>query len=362
LLPLRVAVRMPIVASVFDRTGTSLEAEGRAARVEALGRLEAVAGRALSSPEVGRAVDTALAGPLPEAVARSIVERHVIQRVVDEVLSRADLEKAIAAALDRAETERLVQETLSSPGFERLATRASDSVLASGLPEHVIESAEMQQLVEEIATSPAIRAALLRSSATLGTEVSAGLRRRMRSLDDAGERKLHSWLPGRGPTTNDDYGGLAVRGIAFAVDLAICTLVFLVGAAVGWLVSAIAGGLGPGWLQGLLAGFGWAIVVAGYLVLFWTVTGQTPGMRFMQLRVANRHGQPPGLARSLLRLVGLFLAIVPCFAGFLPVLVDRRRRALQDFVAGTVVLSDQALQRPLEAVAEFGGARTSPVS
>ena len=53
----------------------------------------------------------------------------------------------------------------------------------------------MQQLVEDIASSPAIRAALVRSTATLGTEVSAGLRRRMDSLDNAGERKVQGWLP-----------------------------------------------------------------------------------------------------------------------------------------------------------------------
>lgn len=40
---------------------------------------------------------------------------------------------------------------------------------------------------------------------------------------------------------------------------------------------------------------------------------------------------------SALRFVGLLLAIVPLFAGFLPMLVDLRRRGLQDYVAGTVV-------------------------
>jgi uncharacterized RDD family membrane protein YckC len=58
----------------------------------------------------------------------------------------------------------------------------------------------------------------------------------------------------------------------------------------------------------------------------------------MRLRVADRAGGPPSVARSLLRLVGLWLAIVPLFAGFLPVLFDARRRGLQDFLAGTVVL------------------------
>jgi uncharacterized RDD family membrane protein YckC len=44
--------------------------------------------------------------------------------------------------------------------------------------------------------------------------------------------------------------------------------------------------------------------------------------------------------RSLIRLVGLVLAIIPCFAGFVPVVFDSRRRGLQDFMAGTVVVFD----------------------
>ena len=35
------------------------------------------------------------------------------------------------------------------------------------------------------------------------------------------------------------------------------------------------------------------------------------------------------------------LAIIPCFAGFVPVLFDSRRRALQDYMAGTVVVFDK---------------------
>jgi len=365
LVPLRLGARMPIVGSVLDRTGSVLAAEGRAARVHAFDRLEVATAHVLSSPEVGRAVDNTLAGPLPETVARSLVERHVIERVVAQIFEHAEVETLLTNALDRPETERLVQETLSSPGFEKLATRASDSVLASKLPEHVIESAEMQRVVEEVATSPAIRAALVRSTATLGTEVSTGLRRRMEVLDSAGERKVQGWLPGRTASqqreleTRDEYGGLGARGIAFALDLAISTLIFLAGAALTWLVSSLAGGLGPGWLAAVLAACGWAVVLGGYLVLFWTVTGQTPGMRFMRLRLTDRHGAPSGLARSLLRLVGLVLAVVPCLAGFVPVLVDDRRRALQDFIAGTVVRADDV--PPLAASASESATVSSAV-
>jgi uncharacterized RDD family membrane protein YckC len=42
------------------------------------------------------------------------------------------------------------------------------------------------------------------------------------------------------------------------------------------------------------------------------------------------------------RLVGLVLAIIPLFAGFIPVLFTERRRGLPDFLGGTVVLYDDA--------------------
>jgi uncharacterized RDD family membrane protein YckC len=77
---------------------------------------------------------------------------------------------------------------------------------------------------------------------------------------------------------------------------------------------------------------------AAYFAGFWSTVGQTPGMRVMQLRVVDDSGSVPGLGRSLVRLIGLGFAILLLFTGFLPVLVDDRRRALQDFLAGTTIL------------------------
>ena len=101
------------------------------------------------------------------------------------------------------------------------------------------------------------------------------------------------------------------------------------------------GGLRPAWLVGALVAVGWALVVDVYLVLFWTMTGRTPGMRLMQLRVVGPRGDPPGLGRAVVRLVGLLLSVALFFAGFLPVLVDRRRRGMHDMLAGTVVESTE---------------------
>jgi len=44
--------------------------------------------------------------------------------------------------------------------------------------------------------------------------------------------------------------------------------------------------------------------------------------------------------RALVRFAALIVAILPFFAGFLPVLFDDRRRALQDYVAGTSVIAE----------------------
>jgi uncharacterized RDD family membrane protein YckC len=83
------------------------------------------------------------------------------------------------------------------------------------------------------------------------------------------------------------------------------------------------------------------MLIAGtYFVLFWSAAGQTPGMRLLRLRVHAPGNRPPSLGRSLVRLVGLVLAIVPLFAGFAPVLFTHRRRGLPDLLAGTVVVYD----------------------
>lgn len=61
----------------------------------------------------------------------------------------------------------------------------------------------------------------------------------------------------------------------------------------------------------------------------------------MHVRVrTSRTGRRLTVGRAVVRTIGLGLAIVPLFLGFLPALVDRRRRALPDYLAGTVVVYD----------------------
>ena len=138
--------------------------------------------------------------------------------------------------------------------------------------------------------------------------------------------------------TRVPYAGLATRALALAVDVAIINVIVLAGAAVIGLVGSLVGDLHLDTFGRLVAAAAWGLAVGAYFVLFWSTVGQTPAMRMMDIRV-RRAGStdPPSLWRSFVRLIGLGLAIIPFFAGFLPVLVDDRRRGIHDMMAGTVV-------------------------
>ena len=120
--------------------------------------------------------------------------------------------------------------------------------------------------------------------------------------------------------------------------MAIVHVFVFAGAAILALVGSLVGDLRLDTFGRICAAAAWAGMVAGYFVTFWSTAGQTPGMRLMELRVTVADGGLPGVGRSIVRVAGLALAIVPLFAGFLPVLIDDRRRGLQDFLAGTVVV------------------------
>jgi uncharacterized RDD family membrane protein YckC len=142
------------------------------------------------------------------------------------------------------------------------------------------------------------------------------------------------------PTRPDrvPYAGIATRAIALALDVALIQVVVFTGGAVLALVGSLVSDAHLGTGGKILAACAWVLTVDIYFVAFWTATGQTPAMRLMELRVVGPDGEPPGVGRAIVRMIGLYLAIIPLFAGFLPVLIDDRRRALQDMLAGTVVI------------------------
>jgi uncharacterized RDD family membrane protein YckC len=155
------------------------------------------------------------------------------------------------------------------------------------------------------------------------------------------------------------YAGLVSRTVALAIDAVTLTIGFAIASGVFGLILSLFTAVevsSPGAVLG--AAVTWSLVVAGYFVLFWTLTGETPGMRLMALRVIDRGGDPPGLGKALVRLVGMILAAIPFFAGYLLILVDDRRRGLHDMLAGTTVV--YAPKTRVEGSAP--GARVSPAA
>jgi uncharacterized RDD family membrane protein YckC len=148
-------------------------------------------------------------------------------------------------------------------------------------------------------------------------------------------------LDGQARPAAGGYAGLATRTIAFALDAALINVVI-------WGVAgAVALGLSlfntiPHEVKTILAAIGAGIAVIwtiAYFGFFWSATGQTPGDRVMRIRVQDaRLGETIPPRRALVRFGGLVLAAIPLCAGFLLILIDRRRRGLQDIVARTVVV------------------------
>ncbi len=309
-------------------------------------RLQSLPGDVLGTPEAERAIDGVLAGPLPEAVARSLVEHRVVERVVHEMLASADLDRAIASALESEQAEELVARAPASPALERRLGEVLESRLTLELTDRLVRSPEFERVLSRVLSGPEVRAALTQQTTSLAGEMASGLRRRAIKLDVAVEAGPRRWLHRSERTPSFPYAGVATRGIAITIDAVLAQLIFVVGSALIGLVASLFGTLRPAWLVAALLGSGWALVVGIYFVTFWTVAGQTPGMRAMRLRLLDGLGFPPTPPRAVLRLVALAVSVLVVFLGFLPALVDNRRRAVHDVLAGTVVAYDQELAVP----------------
>jgi uncharacterized RDD family membrane protein YckC len=80
------------------------------------------------------------------------------------------------------------------------------------------------------------------------------------------------------------------------------------------------------------------LFVVSYYVFFWTIAGQTPGKGIMGLKILPRKGGKLKLGRAILRYLGYYLSIIPLGLGVLWILVDDRRLAWHDKIAGTCVV------------------------
>jgi hypothetical protein len=184
LIPLHAAVRLPGMRRLAQ--------EGALVRIRLRSALEGQVDAMLCAPEVERAVDRLLAGSLPDAIVRSLLEHHVVERLAAELAADVEIDAAVDAALEHETTQRLVTAIIASPGLDRLLVQATDRAL---------NGPEIQRVIEHVAASPEVRAALTKQSTTLATEMADGLRVRAENLDDVAERTVRGWLRRPHPAT-----------------------------------------------------------------------------------------------------------------------------------------------------------------
>jgi uncharacterized RDD family membrane protein YckC len=140
------------------------------------------------------------------------------------------------------------------------------------------------------------------------------------------------------------YIGLLTRTVAFAIDAAVINVVaLLVSTGAALILSLFSVGHD---LKTALVAVGavvYVLWVIGYFVGFWSVTGETPGDRFMRVRVVSSGGGKVGLWQAVVRCLCLLLSALALFIPLLLILFDTRRRALHDVVARTVVVESPTL-------------------
>jgi uncharacterized RDD family membrane protein YckC len=145
--------------------------------------------------------------------------------------------------------------------------------------------------------------------------------------------------PANAVSMQGHYAGAATRLAAFALDQAILTGSFAgMSAVVAWILSlVIAEDLNwdPGAVvTGLLLLLWWFL----YYSYPWAMSGKTPGMALLGIRVVRADGSPARAGNAVRRTLALPLSFLTLGIGFLPIVFGKERRALHDKLAGTAVV------------------------
>lgn len=77
----------------------------------------------------------------------------------------------------------------------------------------------------------------------------------------------------------------------------------------------------------------------GYILYFWSTSGQTPGKAILGLKIIRADGGAKlGLGKAILRLIGYFISGVIIYLGFLWIIWDKEKQGWHDKIAGTYVV------------------------
>jgi uncharacterized RDD family membrane protein YckC len=282
---------------------------------------------------VGRAtgMDKAVEIATEEAIV-SAVESEAVERAIARVVEGPVIEEAVKGALDSNAVKKAILETL-------------DSELVDEVWRRLLAGQQVQQLVERIAEAPEVRQAIASQSVGLLGDIGRQIAKLARDLDNAVERVLRKIFFRRRRPLPTNRAGAVTRGVAAVIDALIVNLFFTVIAGAATLLATFFGGSGDGVPRGAIAvgSFIWLIVIGTYLVGFWALAGQTPGMRFLGIRL-NERRLP--FVRAVRRLIGLGLSFLTLGIGFLGIVFGETRRSWADRMGRTEVVYDERRPAP----------------
>ncbi len=77
----------------------------------------------------------------------------------------------------------------------------------------------------------------------------------------------------------------------------------------------------------------------GYMLYFWSTSGQTPGKAILGLKIVRADGGAKlGLGKAILRLIGYAISGIVIYLGFLWIIWDKEKQGWHDKIAGTYVI------------------------
>jgi uncharacterized RDD family membrane protein YckC len=124
------------------------------------------------------------------------------------------------------------------------------------------------------------------------------------------------------------YAGFGSRLISLIVDVIIVGVVnFIVQFVVAMALDS----------QALSSIIG-IVISLGYLVYFFSSTGQTVGMKLLGIKAVDANGQTLSAGAALLRAVAAWVSAIILFIGYLMMLWDGRKQTLHDKVAGSYIV------------------------
>ncbi len=285
-----------------------------------------------------------------ERVASAAGIDDAVETATEEAIVRAlespAVERAIIRVLESDAAQEAFERTLSSPAAERAAVKVLDSELVDHVWDRLLASDEAQKLVERIAAAPEVRAAIASQGVGLLDDIGRQVRDVAGRLDDGLEGVVRR-ITHKPRTEPVRSVGLVTRGLAALFDGAILNGIFLGAAALFGYVAAALFNSAELSATGIALGTGaWIVAGSVYALIFWSLAGQTPGMRILSIRIERDGSNRLGLRCARRRLGGVFLSLLTLGLGFLGMITRDDRRGYQDRRADTTVVRVDPIAAP----------------